>query len=145
MPSTDKFIDSGLKIVRSWCFVITISKSISFQTFSSVHIKKGTKFKSFCAKMWMYQCFLNNAFCCYRVWGRVSYMLASQGLYENFYSQTSHLSPHSFGILFKRTRGVCPIFPRMLGRMLGALVLWWKEEKIPLPLPSDSLVEICHI
>lgn len=54
----------------------------------------------------------------------VCHMLALQGFYGSFYSQISHLSPNSFGILFKRTRGVCPMFPRMLGRMPGALVLW---------------------
>lgn len=41
----------------------------------------------------------------------------------SLYSQISHLSPNSFGILFRWTRGVCPMWPRMLGRMVGGLVL----------------------
>lgn len=39
------------------------------------------------------------------------------------YSQSSHLRPKALGILFMRTKGVSPIFLRMLGRILGASVL----------------------
>ncbi len=89
-----------------------------------MHIKKGTKFKMLLCKdvdvpMLSQQCILLSL----SVGEHVCYMLALQGLHESFYSQTSHLTPNSFGILFKRTRGVYPIFPRMLGRMLGAVVL----------------------
>lgn len=64
---------------------------------------------------------------------RGSYISANVSLQRHewgVYSQISHLIPNSFGILFKRTRGVLPIFPRMLGRMLGGLVLSWRQQKI---------------
>lgn len=39
------------------------------------------------------------------------------------YSHSSHLSPNVLLILLMRTIGVSPIFLRMLGKMLGMLVL----------------------
>lgn len=45
------------------------------------------------------------------------------------FTQISHLIPNSFGILFKRTRGALPMFPRKLGRMLGGLVLSERRQK----------------
>lgn len=67
------------------------------------------------------------------------HLLALQGFYGSFYSQISHLRPKSFGILFKRTMGVCPIFPRMLGRMLGGLGLEWTEERKYLNMINTQL------
>lgn len=57
-------------------------------------------------------------------------LLASEWSWFYFlYSQTSHLSPNSFGILFKRIRGVCPMWSKTLGRMLAGLGLPWMEER----------------